>query len=341
MHRQNTALWPKAHERLAARRHRRGGRLHIQMTSRRGGGTPAIPEVREETVRFWWAPPDRLREEVASNMPGGTRTVILNDDLWWLFGDAIGAITNELLDEEARVNHHAGGGDQFRPMLDPSWLIPALEIDSIRAGDGLLHVDGRLRDDLEGPRLFHLHLVGGADRFELDVDAELGIVRAMTSYLDEDELSSLRFDDLVLGELLADDLFTRPAGIDFDPAGERTGPTTLEEAVAEAPFPVFYVPDLPDGVWRLHLHCSRRPRFSVGLMYHRSDGRESFSLMQSEESVFEPEGEHVERDGTIYVIGERCIAFERDRTKLMLQSDSLDGDALLDVAASLRRFAND
>ena len=309
---------------------RRGRSSSIQITSRRaGGGEPEPPPLREETIRFWWSPPDRLREETTSNWPGQTRTTILNGELWWLYGEPMGAITNELLDAEQRANHHAGGGDEFRALLDPSWLIPAIELDDIRAGDGVLHVDARLRDDIDGPRLFPLHLVGGADRFELEVDAELGIVRATTSYLDGKELSSLRFDDLALGEPLDDGLFTRPPDVEFEAPGGHAAEVTLEQAAAEAPFAVFFVPDLPEGIWRLRAHRMRRPTYNLWLVYHRSDGRESFSLGQSTELLFEPADDD-----------EHAVAFERDGTKILLQSDTLDRHALLDIAASLRRFRN-
>jgi outer membrane lipoprotein-sorting protein len=329
IHRQNTALWPKAHERYVARMNRPGRRerVSIQITGH-AGGERARPDVREETIRFWSAPPDRLREEVTSNMPPHARTVVLNGELWWLYGDAIDAMTNEQLDEEERANHHAGGGEQFRPLLDPSWLIPAVEIDDVRAGDGVLHVVARPRDDVDGPRYHHLHLVGGADRFELEVDAELGIVRATTAYIDGEELSAMRFEELSLGEQLADDLFTRPTGVDFGPAGGHAAPSTLDNAAAEAPFPVFYVPELPEGVWRLQVHRIRRPKFTVWLMYHRADGRDVLTIGQSQ-------------DADLPADGEGTLAVERNGTKLLLRSETLDREKLAELAASLEPVVAD
>jgi outer membrane lipoprotein-sorting protein len=328
VHRQHTALSLQAHERYVERLNRRRGGSHATMQMRFGRGRgPELPDVHEETVRFWWAPPDRLREETASNFPGRARTTIWNGEDWWLYGDALDPITNTLLDDEGRASHSVGGGDRFRPLLDPSALLATVELDEIRPGDGVLHVEARLRDDLEGPQLFHLPLIGGADRFELEVDARLGVVRAITAWLGDDELASTRLDELTLGEAIPDDVFAPPADVRFEAPGGRSAQVTLEEAAAEAPFPVFYVPDLPDGVWRLQAHRNRRPTYTLWLVYHRSDGRDSFTIAQSSELPFEP----AEDD-------ERAIALERDGTKLLLQSERLDRQALLDLAASLRRF---
>jgi hypothetical protein len=315
----------------------RRGTVSIQMTARTRRGAPERPDIHEETIRFWWQPPGRLREEVSSNIDHQDRTVVRNGDVWWLYGSAMGAVTNESLDDEERVRHGTGGGEHFRPLLDPSWLTGMLEIDRIEANGRALHVEARPRDDLDGAR-HQWRGVESADVVRLEVDADSGIVRVLTLLIDGEELSSTRLDELVLGEAFSEDVFLRPSGIEFSPPGGRAGTVTLEEAAAEAPFPVFFVPDLPEGLWRLHATRIREPRFTLWLAYHRSDGRETFSVGQSDEAAFEPEGETIERGGTTYVVGERAVGFERDGTKVVLQSDSLDAQKLLELAAGLRRF---
>lgn len=278
--------------------------------------------MHEQTIRFWWAPPDRLREEVDSNVPHQTRTVVIDGELWWLSGRELDPVSNELLDGEERANHTVGGGEHFRPLLDPSWLLAAVELDEIAPGDGVLHVRARLRDDLDGPYLHHLHLVGGADDYALEVDAELGYLRAVTAWLDGEELSHTRVDELALGESLPDERFARPEGVAFEAPGGHARHVSLEEAAAEAPFTLFYLPELPEGAWRLDVRTSRRPHPSVWLLYHRSDGRGAISIGQSGED-------------TGAYDGEQMLAFERDGTHVVLQSDSLRLDALRELGDRL------
>jgi hypothetical protein len=134
-----------------------------------------------------------------------------------------------------------------------------------------------------------------------------------------------RLERLVLGDPLPAERFARPEGIAFVAPGGRARQVSLEEAAAEAPFTVYYLPELPDGMWRLHVHASRRPHASVWLVYHRADGRGSISIGQSAED-------------TGACDGERLLAFEREGTNVVLQSDSLELEELRSLRDALEPF---
>ncbi len=348
-------------ERLNKRRG--GGRvssMQIAFASADGEGREP-PDLHEERWRFWWEPPDRLREEIESELRGQTRTTVLNGELWWTYSPDWGAVSNVELDDEERTHHSAGGGDRFRPLLDPSGLIAVLEFGEVAVEGNRLRVRARPRDDLEGPPIhFHLHAVGGADEFELEVDRDIGIVLRMAAFLDSQELASTDLEEIALDEELPEDtfVFVPPPGVEvLPPETMRDRRYTLEEAAEAAPFPVFFLPELPEGDWRLHVNYSkarRRPPMPVNvwLIYHRADGRGALSLAQRPvgESAFgwtgygPPEFEEVARDGVSYTIcqadpelgSQYSVAFDLERTAIQLQSQELDVETLLGLAASLK-----
>jgi outer membrane lipoprotein-sorting protein len=320
------------------------------------------PDLHEERCRFWWQPPDRLREAVESEAARGqTRTTVLDGAVWWMYTPEWGAVSNVELDDDERAQHTAGGGERFRPLLDPSGFIALLDFGEPEDAGDRLRVRARPRDDVEGQGFhLHLHLVGGADEYELELDRDTGIVRRLVSFLDGHELAATELTELVLDEELPGGTFAfvPPPGVEvLPPEPHRHRQYTLEEAAGAAPFPVLYVPELPDGDWRLHVHFSEprtRPPVpaSVSLVYHRADGRGA--LIVAERAVGEggfgwagrepPELETVERDGITFTFahgdpergGQNAVRFERGGTAVQLQSQELDVETLLGLAASLR-----
>jgi outer membrane lipoprotein-sorting protein len=362
-HRGSRRLGREAMEREMERANRRGGgRVMRQVTLYGAGGGEEPQDLQEERLRFWWEPPGRLREEVEYETHGSQRISVHDGELWWLYTPQQGAISNVELDAEERAQYGAGGGERFKPLLEPSGFLVAFEFGAISHEDGLLRVRARpRRDDVEAT-VGHLHLrLGGADEFELEVDAEVGIIRRLTAFFDGQELSSTELTELVLDEAFPEETF-----VFVPPPGEEVLPPeslqqrrqyTLEEAAAEAPFTVFYVPELPEGHWRrmIRFHGARRrppPGANVGLIYSRPDGRESLILMQ--QAVAEatrgiawagspPEAEEVERDGVRYLVAhgdpthgrQNQVVFERAGTRLELRSE-LDAETLLALAANLQ-----
>jgi hypothetical protein len=275
-----------------------------------------------------------------------------------------GATSNVGLTGEEATHMSVGGGELFRPLLDPSGLPGVLEIERVDNEEGRLLVQARPRDDLDDYQR-HMRLQGasGADALELVVDRERGVVLRMTAYLDGQELSVSELEEVVFDEVFPAETFVFVA-----PPGEEIRPPdvpsqraySLEEAAALAGFHVFEIPELPEGQWRLHVHYSpprERPPIpaNVALMYHRADGRGSLIVSQHKtgEGGFgwpgiHPDGpplEEVEHEGVRYTAcradpeqgSGSAVTFERDGTAIQLQSQELDVEVLLDLAASLRR----
>jgi len=362
IYRHSNALMLQAHRRQAERWNRRPGRgssMQIAFASS-DRETEEPPDLHEEQCRFWWQPPDRLREEVESEARGQTRTTVLNGELWWTYTPDWGATSNLDLDEEERAQHGIGGGGRFKPLLDPSGLLAVLDFTEITDAGDRVRVRARPRDDLDGPVAhFHLHVVGGGAEYELELDRETGILRRIVSFLDGRELAATELTELALDEDFADDtfVFTPPPGVEvLPPEPHRHRHYTLEEAAEAALFPVFYVPELPEGDWRLHVHYSEprtRPPLpaQVSLVYHRADGRGALILAQrpAGEGGFgsagygPPELETVQHDGLSLTVaradpgssGQNTVALQRDETAIQLQSQELDVDTLIRLAVSL------
>lgn len=348
----------REHERL-----RRGGSGPFQFAVALGGGDGAEPpDPHEERVRFWWEPPQRLREEVETSFPRPqVRTTVIDGELWWLYSPDLGAISNAELDEAERARYGIGGGERLRSLLDPSGLIPALEFEAIERSGDRLHVRARPREDAGLGTRFQVPLGAGADAFELEVDGETGVVRRLTALLEGEEVSSSVLEELALDEEFPEGTFVLvpPPGEEVRPpegAGERH-PYTLEEAAAAAPFRLFAPPELPEGLWRLRVHfheARRRPPTPAlaALLYHRADARAALVISQrAADSAADvawaglgpPELEEVERGGVRYTVCradpargvQHGVAFEREGTTIQLQSEELDVETLLALATTL------
>jgi outer membrane lipoprotein-sorting protein len=342
-------------------RNRGGGSRSVMMFARSSGSGEEPPDVQEERVVFWYEPPDRLREEV--EQPPHSRTTVLDGNLWWMYTPEWGATSNVDLSDEEAGDMTVGGGELFRPLLDPSGLLGVLEIEQIDDLGERLIVRARPRADVDNvQRHFQLRSLLGADEIELVVDRERGVVRRLAAIMDGQELSVVEFD-----ELFFDETFPAETFVFVPPPGEEIRAPdlgmqrqySLEEAAELAGFQVFEVPELPDGQWRLHVHFSPardRPPMAanVALMYHRANARGA--LVVSQHTAGEgsagwtgsypggPPLEEVERGGVTYttIRGDpeqgngSSVSFDRDGTAIQLQSQELDVETMLELAASLR-----
>jgi outer membrane lipoprotein-sorting protein len=358
-------LMQEAMKRENARRTRgRAGHGSVQLMRFASAGEPAEepPDVQEERIRFWFEPPERLREETEAP-PHSSHTTVIDGELWWTYSPDWGATSNVGLSDEEASSMSAGGGEPFRVLLDPSGLPGVVEIDRIDAEGDRLLVRARPRADLDDfHRHTQLHTLSGADELELVVDRERGVVLRLTAYLDGRELSAAQFEELVFDEVFPEGTF-----VFVPPPGEEIRPPetfahreySLEDAAELAGFPVFEIPELPEGQWRLHIHYSpprERPpiQANVALFYHRADGRGTLVVSQhtAGEGGFgwpgiHPDGpplEQLEREGIRYTTcradpgqgAGAAVTLDRDGTAIQLQSPELDVEALLDLAASLR-----
>lgn len=361
-YRQSTSRMHEAHRReLERANRRRGGATQTMLVAFRsaGGAADEPPDVYEERQRFWWEPPERLREETEASPPRRSHTTVHDGSLWWSYSAETGAISNVDLHEEERAHHKAGGGERFMPLLDPSPLIPLLDFGGVSEAAGRLRVRATPRDDLEERAHWHFHGIRGADAVELELERDTGIVRRMRALSEGEELWDTELEELVLDEVFPPGTF-----VFVPPPGEEVLPPerpmrrgyTLEEAAAEASFRVFFLPELPEGTWRLHVnyHASRRRPPQPGhvvLIYSRPDARAGISLAQrpADAGGFgwtghgPPAVETVERDGVTYTLSsadpdrgrQHTVVLERDGTSLQLQSVELGTEELLELAVSL------
>lgn len=339
-----------------------GGSMMVQFASAGGSGEEP-PDLQEEVARFWFEPPDRLREETES-AAARAHTTVLDGDLWWTYSPDWGAISNTALGEDDTSNVSVGGGEALRVLLDPSQLLGALEIERIEAGRERYLVRARPRDDLEDRHgNVQLRFAFGAQDFELEVDRERGVLLRVTAFLDGEELSVSELEELVFDEAFPEGtfVFVPPPGEEIRPPETgRSRRYSLDEAAALAGYHVFEIPDLPEGQWRQHVHFSaprERPSVPahVAVFYSRGDGRQSIIVSQRKagEGSFGwtgvyPDGppiEELERDGVEYALlrgdpqqgNGASVSFERDGTAIQLQSQEIDAETLLDLAASLKQ----
>lgn len=360
---QSMRLMQEAHRRQMERVNRRGHVRSVTMYAQYASGSGDEPPDRyEERTRFWWQPPDKLREETEASPPRRWHTTVIDGELWWTYNPDWGAISNVDLDEEERAHHSTGGGDRFQPLLDPSGFLATLRFSEVTAYGGRLYARAVPRDDLPDAGMhFRLHGVGGADELRFEVDRATGIVRRITSYLDGKELSRTELEEIVLDEVFAAEtfVFVPPAGEEVrPPESARHRDYSLEEAATAAPFAVFYAPELPEGDWRLRVHFNeprQRPPIAahLALIYTRADGRGAIILSQraageggpSWTGYAPPELEQLDRNETSYTVmrgdpehgRQNTVAWDLDGTTLELQSSETDVETLLDLAATLKR----
>ncbi len=173
------------------------------------------------------------------------------------------------------------------------------------------------------------------------------------------EFEELAFDEEFAPETF---VFEPPPGEEIrGPAIGLREPMTIEEAARRASFPLFYVPELPEGRWDLHVMCSparERPPMveSVHLAYHRSDATHHLMITERPSEAREPdwvahgpagvETDEVERGGLSFTVYRPArhhgmpltVVFEREGTAIQLNSQNLDEELLLELAASMERL---
>ncbi|MGH2988999.1 MAG: hypothetical protein ACRDMY_03885 [Gaiellaceae bacterium] len=334
-------------------------------------GTPSRSEGRHElVVRFWSEPPARMREETTGVAPQDHEHVLVRDGgRWWSYSPHWGAVSNVAAGAEAE-EVTAGGGELWPALLDPSGWIPVFDFEV----EGEVELMGRsavrvqaigrgasCSDDLPFVRT---QLPLGADEYRLDVDRERGVVLRAAALLDGEEFWISAFEELVFDEKLPRETFAfePPPGVEVrEPDVGLHEPVTIEEAARRATFPLFYIPELPEGRWDLdvlYVPASERPqvRESVHLAYHRADATHHLMVAQRPAGRHEPDWapyapedlrvEKVERGDLSFTIyrPERkrqgiplTVIFEREATAIELSSTNVDEEVLLRLAASMER----
>ncbi len=217
-----------------------------------------------------------------------------------------------------------------------------------------------------GPRgpWFQLNSLGnGADRYELAVDEQRGVLLSVVALRDDEPFHEITTVTVAFNEPTADERFrfVPPAGEEIRSIrdGQRSRHVTVVEAQQLAPFTVL-IPERIPASW--HTHCQYRdpsqwPAHSarVALLYQSEDGHESVHI--TEVAVEDRAGfdeltrgngwQDVTRDSTMLRVtkpgaagGQTQAHLERDGTFVFLMSETLNGDQLASLAARLKPAPN-
>ena len=266
-----------------------------------------------------------------------TATTVCDGERTWTWDASTGAVVYDSAEMTTTESD----------LLDPVGLVTGFQLEPL----GATEVAGRRAVRVHAVPRSHewrMSALGlGAEEIELAVDAECGVIlRAEARHKGQAfhvlEVLDIQFD----GELPPETfVFEPPAGETVRLAGEvyRFDQLPIEEVAARASFAVW----VPGGLapsWRLHaIHrpVSQRPALpeSVHLLFF-DDALHSFSIEEAGERLLAwrvGEPRVVERDGVeLRVLGGKPLEVhgERAGTHFRLSSDTLDADALVELAAA-------
>jgi hypothetical protein len=322
------------------------GAATIQSARRSNAAGEDEPVVEsEEVVRIW-------------------RAEVRDGKLWWNWDRVSGARSNEDDPE-----HGLGvGGEELAIMLDPTPLLGLLRFRvtgrGVIAGRPVIVAEalprlGRSREQAQSVRL---HLLGsGAERYELSVDEQLGVLLRVVALRDGESFREVTTVAITFDEPIAEDRFRfePPAGETIQSSRERQRPEQVSviEAQQLASFTVL-IPDWVPATW--HPHCiyvaasERPPRpAQVSLNYRSDDGHQSVSIIEMaaadrpahyDQMIAGDGWQDAPRDGIVVRLtkaGNQTQAhIERDGTFVFLMSENLGRDELTTIAARLKPAPN-
>jgi hypothetical protein len=161
------------------------------------GGEPI-----EHVSRHWFAAPDRVREERAGAV------TIRRGEQWWVDDPQAGVISNA--GDPAQTTT---GGELIRSWAAPAVILPHVELTVVdtdtAAGRPALRVRAVPR---EGPGgIVDLGFLGNyADEWELQVDAERGVLLATAAIGAGERFQAVEALEIAFDEELSDDQFAAP-----------------------------------------------------------------------------------------------------------------------------------
>jgi len=312
------------------------------------------PNERVSKTSFWYQRPDRFREEITSDHPHGRDgwMAVRDGERWWSFSPETGGMSNE---NDLSVG--SGIGHEIQPLFDPVDLLVNFELTIV----GTSEVGSRRTIEVRAVEraLLNPYIHGfpfWGDEVRCSVDAERGIIVRKVLLLGGAEFNSEELSELVFDEPISPETFSLelPAGETFVDLDARPEEVTLAEAAERASFRVFAVAKLPEGDWRMMIHFMpgrQRPQVpeSVHINYVREDAQLDLSLSESPADAADLwpdrfDEDPVVREGISYRVhaGEggafgppAMVRFDRDGTRIVITSQALEVDALIDLAAEL------
>lgn len=313
------------------------------------------PLETEEIMRVWRAG-DRFREEHEGGPRDGAYSV-RNGNLWWRWDERNGAIGNQ---DDPSLGSDVG--EELALMLDPTPLLASLRFavtgrGSVAGRETITaEAVARPRDPGRHPGPFGLYeLGGGADRYRLEVDGQLGLLLEVVALRDGEPFQKITTAQIAFDRPIPEERFTfePPPGEEIAPTwGRRPERLSLREAQQRAAFTVLIPVRIPTDwhVTCLFLGPSDRPPWpgSVALLYHADDGHDGFTMSQfsasDKSSVMraDHDWEDVVRDGRVIratrldARSEAQAQLEHDGTFVILTSRTLTRDELATLAAGLK-----
>jgi outer membrane lipoprotein-sorting protein len=314
----------------------------------RGGEVDDQP-IDRERWSLWQQKPDRIRTEF--EVEDEKVTAVIVGDTWWSWSPSRGIRTN------AGDPHHSHGPGPGHALIDPSLILPAVELQVVSRGIFIdrpslnvvatpTHID---KNDEESSHLRSAtHDLGsGADEYLLRVDAERGVLLRSEARIDGEPFHILEMESVAFDEHLADDLFAPPKD---EPVERVSSPrdVPMSELQDEVSFTVFVPKSPPFGSDYATVHPAE-PRGRVPETAHISFASEFFGeedrqfwLTEAADSL--PGREEIEwqhRGGLQFGEdrqvgpGVRIVRLELQGTHIELCSYNLPFNELQELAASL------
>ena len=157
---------------------------------------------REIVSHHWFAAPDRVREERAGSL------TIRRGDTWWTEDPHFGALTNG-----GDPRQTTTGAELIRQWVAPGAILPSVELSAPAsrtvAGRAALHVRA-VPAGGPGASLDLAFLGGYADAWELDVDAEHGVLLGTAALSAGERFQAIEALAIAFDESLDDDRFRLP-----------------------------------------------------------------------------------------------------------------------------------
>jgi hypothetical protein len=328
----------------------------ISTFSVRGSDEPE-PDEREETLRIW-RDGERVREEHHGGERDGAYAVV-DPPFWWMWNEHVGARSNQ---DEPDVGSNIGHDMDF--MLDPAPLLSVLRFavtgTSEVAGRATTTVTARPRptDPRSGMSMELSRLGSGADRYELEIDHERGVLLAVSAFRHDLPFHRITTLAIAFGLPIAPERFRfqPPEGEEITSPRDhfRHRNVTLVEAQQQTPFTVLVMDSVPES-WQ-QMHCSyteasQRPLAVAQLQldYRSGDGHEGVHMTQKSSADAGPDRRANEGDDWDEVAragkrvrtrpagwGQAQVELERNGTYVFLMSENLTRDQLVNIAFNLR-----
>lgn len=304
----------------------------------------AAPAELEVRVRAWFEHPNRVREE--RDEAGRLCVAVADGARWWTRMPEWATIG-----EKGDAWAQGEVGQTVRPLLEPAALLANAELAVLgrgeRAGRETVRATatprGRPHVAVDPP------LIPGADRYELEIDAEHGLLLRGASLLREEPFALTEVDLVAFDEPFPLETFSyepAPGEQVARPDEVRPGEiVTIEEAARRASFAVLHPERLGHG-WRSHvLYTKGREgtavRESVHLALYRDDASHAVTVRQTAgpfESWQTNGTEESERDGRALRVSFGTwhrVLLEVDGTHVEVDSQTVGTEELVELALAL------